>query len=469
MTDSSTTPMHVALFPSAGMGHLAPFLRLADRLDAGGCIVTFISVLPSVSSAESSRLSRLFSTYPQIRRMEFHLLPFDPPGASTMDPFFLRWEAIRRSAHLLPPLLTSTSPPISAFIIDVSLAASIIDVVDNLTFSNYILFTSSTAMLALCAYFPIAAKSDTFDENHHLEIPGLQPIPNSDIPPLLLHPTNLFKTTIMENGLALVRADGIIVNTFDTLEHNALMALNKGGVVRALPPVAAVGPLEPCSFEHSSEGTQTQAFSWLNMQPAGPVVYVSFGSRNALSREQIKQLAEGLKTSECRFLWVVKSKIVDKEDRVALGELVGDEFLERVKEKGLVVKGWVEQWEVLGHPAVGGFVSHCGWNSVTEAAWHGVPVLAWPQAGDQRINAGVVERSGLGIWERKWGWGGDNDKDEVVMAAEISEKVRELMNNADIRISATQVGEEARHTISVGGTSANALMNLMERMKSRVI
>lgn len=463
MTDSSMATMHIALLPSSGMGHLTPFLRLAARLDACGYTVTFISILPTVSSSESSHQSRFFSTYPRIRCMEFHLLPFDPSTASSTDPFFLQFEAIRRSVHLLPPLLTSTSPSISALITDISLTSSIVDVVANLPFSNYILFTASASMLAFCAYFPIAAQSNTSNENSHLQVPGVPHIQKLHIPPLLLQPTNLFKTQFIENGLALVKTDGILLNTFDALEPDTLVEINKGAVVPALPPVVAVGPLEPCDFNFANEEELT--FSWLNVQPAGSVVYVSFGSRTALSGDQIKQLAVGLKMCECRFLWVVKSTKVDKEDRVQLGELVGDEFLESVRERGLVVNGWVEQWGVLGHPAVGGFVSHCGWNSLTEAAWHGVPVLAWPQGGDQRINAGVVEKSGFGIWERKWDWCGDQA--QLVMGSEIAKRVHELMSNQGIRAQATRIRDEARRAVAVGGSSANSLVKVMEALKSR--
>lgn len=318
-------------------------------------------------------------------------------------------------------------------------------------------------MLAFCAYFPIAAQSNTSNENSHLQVPGVALIQNLHIPPLLLQPTNLFKTQFIENGLALVKTDGILVNTFDALEPDTLVEINKGVVVPALPPVVAVGPLEPCDFNFANEEELT--FSWLNVQPAGSVVYVSFGSRTALSGAQIKQLAEGLKMSECRFLWVVKSTKVDKEDRVQLGELVGDEFLESVRERGLVLNGWVEQWGVLGHPAVGGFVSHCGWNSVTEAAWHGVPVLVWPQDGDQRINAGVVEKSGFGIWERKWDWCGDQA--QLVMGSEIAKRVDELMSDQGIRARATRIREEARRAVAVGGSSANSLVKVMEALKSR--
>ena len=116
-----------------------------------------------------------------------------------------------------------------------------------------------------------------------------------------------------------------------------------------------------------------------------------------MSRDQIREIGHGLIGSGCKFLWVVKDKKVDKEEEEGLDKVVGLELMESLKENELVVKDWVDQGEILSHKAVGGFVSHCGWNSVIEAAWHGVPILAWPQHGDQKINAEVVERSGLGM------------------------------------------------------------------------
>ncbi|KAF7812255.1 UDP-glycosyltransferase 13-like [Senna tora] len=71
--------------------------------------------------------------------------------------------------------------------------------------------------------------------------------------------------------------------------------------------------------------------------------------------------------------------------------------MEKLKKRRMVVKTWVDQREILGHGSVGGFMSHCGWNSMVEAAWYGVRQLAWPLNGDQRLNAEVVEKSGLGV------------------------------------------------------------------------
>ncbi|KAF7828114.1 UDP-glycosyltransferase 13-like [Senna tora] len=63
--------------------------------------------------------------------------------------------------------------------------------------------------------------------------------------------------------------------------------------------------------------------------------------------------------------------------------------MEKLKKRGMAVKTWVDQREILGHGSVGGFVSHYGWNSVVEAAWYGVRIMVWPLNGDQRLNAEV--------------------------------------------------------------------------------
>jgi len=32
-----------------------------------------------------------------------------------------------------------------------------------------------------------------------------------------------------------------------------------------------------------------------------------------------------------------------------------------IENNGLVVNEWVNQWEILNHKAIGGFMSHCEW------------------------------------------------------------------------------------------------------------
>ncbi|KAA8530408.1 hypothetical protein F0562_005117 [Nyssa sinensis] len=373
-------------------------------------------------------------TSEKITPKQLHLLPIDKASANSEDPFYVQYETIRRSSHLLSPLLSSLSPPLSALITDMSLTSTVIPVTQALNLPNYILFTSSAKMLTLFLSFhtiDCLEERDSDEMMGVIKIPGLQPIPKSWIPPpLLSNIDNLLKTHIIENGKKMIQSNGILINTFESSEQESLVALNDGRVVNGLPSVTAIGPFAPCNFE------KNQPLAWLDDQPVGSVMYVSFGSRTAMSREQIRELGDGLLRSECRFLWVVKEKKVDLEDEGELSEVLGAGFMGRVKEKGLVVKNWVGQEEILGHPAVGGFLSHCGWNSVTEAMWHGVRVLAWPQHGDQKMNAYVVERTRLGMWVKSWEWGGG---EMVVKGEEIGQKVREVMGNELLRVQAARI------------------------------
>ncbi|GFZ19287.1 UDP-Glycosyltransferase superfamily protein [Actinidia rufa] len=398
--DLRRKPPHIALFPSAGMGHLTPFLRLAAMLASRSCTITLITANPTISAAESTHISAFFSAYPRINRLEFETIPYSPTNPTTDDPFFLQFEAINRSVHLLRPLLSSLSPPLSAVVSDFAVAASFGPIANDL----------------------------------------------SQYPLRFFNPNHLFASILLSNARFFPKAKGLLLNTFDRFESETIDALNNGRVLSCLPPVHPIGPLEPSELEkgHPSELEKGHRLPWLDDQNVGSVVYISFGSRTAMSKDQIRELGNGLEISGCAFLWVLKISKVDTEDNEELQEVLEESFLEKTKNRGIVVKEWVKQEEILAHPAIGGFVSHCGWNSVMEVAQHGVPVLAWPQHGDQRVNAEVVERAGLGVWVRS----GVGER-EVSEREEIGEKVREMMSDRELRNRAKEVGEEAREGMGV--------------------
>ena len=127
------------------------------------------------------------------------------------------------------------------------------------------------------------------------------------------------------------------------------------------------------------------------------------------------------------------------------------------------MKPWVDQREILGHSSVGGFVCHCGWNSVIEAAWYGVRILGWPQIGDQKINAEVVESSGLGMWIKDWGWGEKN----VLKAEEIRKGIEEMMVNEGLKINAAKIQEAARKAVGAGGSCEVTFQRLIQEWKKK--
>ncbi|XP_027119989.1 UDP-glycosyltransferase 13-like [Coffea arabica] len=452
---------HVALFPSAGIGHLVPFLRLAAMLASPNCQcrVTLIAVQPPVSAAESNELSTFFASHPQINQLDFHLpIPSSPSefaDADKPDPFFARFLAISSSVHLLHPLLASLStPPLSAIFADFAVAADINRLADELSMPLYIVSTTSARFFSLMACLPDLILESKSSEDSSIQLPGLASVPISSLPPPFFTPDHIFTAHIRLNAQFLSKAKGILLNSFDWFESETIAAVNTGKVLAHLPPFLPIGPYEPCKAVVKA-GSYLQ---WLDGQPNESVVYVSFGSRTALSKEQIRELGNGLERSGCRFLWVIKTTKVDKDEREDLQDLLGSSFLERTKKKGLVCKAWVEQEQVLAHPAIGGFVSHCGWNSVTEAARYGVPILAWPLNGDQKLNAEVTEKAGLGVWMRHWGWLGEN----LVKGEEIGDQIVELMQDKTLRIKAKKVKEEARKAYEVGGSSKKVLLEIIE-------
>ncbi|KAH6791190.1 hypothetical protein C2S51_006196 [Perilla frutescens var. frutescens] len=437
---------HVALFPCAGMGHLIPFLRLAAELDSRGCATTIITVEPPVSAAETDYLSKFFTIFPRIKRLEFHLLPHKKSGLTNNDPFLIQTERITNSLHLLQPLLSTLSSSLSSIVVDLAVLSHL---ASTLSIPTYLLITSSARFFSLTAHLS--------HQPHHtnaecVDIPVLGQIPLSSVPPPLLDPNDFFADFITTNIMSLSKAKGALINTFEWFEPKAVEALRRNGVEHILP----VGLLEPLMIGEALN------LPWLDEQAPESVVYISFGSRTALPKDQIRELAAALEMSVCKFLWVLKGSKVDKEDNEEVEAMVGTTFLEKTKAKGRVIKGWVEQEQILAHPAIGGFISHCGWNSVTEAAALGVPVLAWPTHGDQRMNAEVVEEIGLGMWVRDWGWAGER----LIGRDEIAYKLTALMGDKNLRARAKEVKEKAKQCREIGGSSERLLQELIHSFKS---
>ncbi|VAH20351.1 unnamed protein product [Triticum turgidum subsp. durum] len=390
------------------MGHLLPFSRFIAALASQGNVhISVVTALPTVSQAEAEHFAALFAAFPTIRRIDFNLLPLDDATLAGTDPFVLRWESLRRSAHLLGPLIANA---------------------DHLA--------------------------------GDVDIPGIGRIPVDYPPNVLRNPDSLFTKQFIANGREIAEIDGILVNTFDALEPEALAALRDGKVVPGFPPVYAVGPLKSTATDkEAAHGGASSPIAWLGEQPARSVVYVAFGNRNAAALDQIREIGAGLEASGCRFLWVVKTTVVDRDDTSELKDVLGDGFLERVQGRGLVTKEWVDQEAVLQHPAVGLYLSHCGWNSVTESAAYGVPMLAWPTLGDQRLIAKVIKSGGFGLWVEHWSW--DGGEGSLVRGAEIAEKVKEVMGDEAISARAKEISLEATKAVAEGGSSHRSMQEFL--------
>ncbi|CAL9751077.1 unnamed protein product, partial [Musa acuminata subsp. burmannicoides] len=213
--------------------------------------------------------------------------------------------------------------------------------------------------------------------------------------------------------------DGILVNSFVDLEPYTYKALEEAELT--WPPVYPAGPLV---WSQQEESSGSECLEWLDDQPPGSVLFVAFGSGGTLSTEQTRELARGLETSGHRFLWAARCL-----SGVYLGLASGvdplcylpEGFLERTKDAGLVVPQWAPQAEVLRHGSTGGFLTHCGWNSVLESLACGVPMIAWPLYAEQRMNAVMLAEAVAAALRPEAG------PDGVVAAGEVS-VVKQLMD-----------------------------------------
>jgi len=145
---------------------------------------------------------------------------------------------------------------------------------------------------------------------------------------------SLFNSLLYESKMS-SKGEYILVNTFEELEgKGAVTALSLHGSCPAL----AIGPLFLPNFLHGRDSTSSlweedeSCLTWLDMQEAASVIYISFGSLAVKSQEQLEQLALGLEGTGKPFLWVLRPDIADGKPAV-----LPEDFKERSKDRALFV------------------------------------------------------------------------------------------------------------------------------------
>ncbi|KAK4798146.1 hypothetical protein SAY86_030472 [Trapa natans] len=267
-------------------------------------------------------------------------------------------------------------------------------------------------------------------------------------------------------------ASGFLYNTSRVVEGRFMEQLEKETVNQKC---WAVGPFNPVKLpsppspntKPPQEHVKHRCIQWLNRHPQNSVIYVSFGTTVAQTNDQINQIATALENSGQRFVWVLreadKGDIFENGTEVALPLMMLPKgFEDRVEGTGLVVNGWAPQLEILGHAAVGGFLSHCGWNSCVESMSMGVPMVAWPMHSDQPCNSLLVTKVlkiGLDV-EARWSPAAALCSGRVVEAASIERAVRVLMDSEKgdgMRRRAEELGQAVRGSVEKGGVSTAEL------------
>ncbi|CAF1699604.1 UDP-glycosyltransferase 87A2 [Brassica napus] len=429
---------HVVAMPWPGRGHINPMMNLCKRLVLRDPNLTVTFVV-------TEEWLGLIGSDPKPDRIHFATLPNLIPSELVRANDFIGFvNAVHATLEepfeqLLDRL---DSPPPTAIVADTYVLWAVrvgerrnIPVASLWTMSATILSLFLHSDLLISHGHALFEPSESKEEEIVDYIPGLPPTKLRDLPPLFKDYQVFKKCELCFDELR--RAKCLLFTTAYELERKAIDFLT----AKLDIPVYATGPLIP--FEKLSDGSEPDYIRWLDEQPESSVLYVSQGSFLSVSEAQMDEIVEGVRASGVRFLWVARG---------------GESKLNKAFEgsSGVVVS-WCDQLRVLCHVAVGGFWTHCGFNSTLEGMYSGVPMLAFPLFWDQILNGKMIVedwRVGIRIERRK--------KAEVLIGRdEVKEVVKRLMDREsedgkEIRRRACDLSEICRGAVEeMGSSNAN--------------
>nr|GEX00799.1 putative UDP-glucuronosyl/UDP-glucosyltransferase [Tanacetum cinerariifolium] len=185
---------------------------------------------------------------------------------------------------------------------------------------------------------------------------------------------------------------GVAINSFEEMEKEYADEYRKikGDKVWCIGPLSLCHKDESEKFQRGNKSSinKNKCLEWLDSQENGSVIYACLGSISRVEPTQLIELALALESSKKPFIWVVRA---DHKTENIENWIDEEGFEERTNNRSaLLIRGWAPQILVLSHPAIGGFLTHCGWNSILEGICAGVPMVTWPQFQDQFYNEKLV-------------------------------------------------------------------------------
>ncbi|XP_039120091.1 LOW QUALITY PROTEIN: UDP-glycosyltransferase 89B2-like [Dioscorea cayenensis subsp. rotundata] len=454
--EQTQTKPHILIIPYPAQGHMLPLLDFTHQLSLQNLTITILTTPKNLPL-----LSHLLSLSPSIQTL---ILPF--PSHPSIPPNIENTKNLPSSlfipmTHVLSllysPLLhwfkSTHNPPnfiISDFFLGWTQHLAEQLSIPRIVFSPSGAFTLST-LYSLWTSMPKNPNPDNPRFPH-----SFPNIPDSPTFPWN-HLSTLFRSfkegdpvshSIRDGFLGNIESWGLVFNSFDSLESRYLQHLkDELGHVR----VWAVGPLTAAGSTRADKADD-RLIRWLDTcQSRRSVVYVCFGSQAELTWQQLEAVGMGLERSGARFVWCVR-------DTSAVPD---EEFEMRVRGRGVVIRGWAPQVELLSHRAVGSFLTHCGWNSVLEAVASGVVMLTWPFGADQFVGARLMSEAGVAVRVCE---GSDSVPDPDELGRILAESVGTSEVSRERRKRAVELREKALMAVKEGGSSFRDLQGFVKAL-----
>ncbi|KAJ0087988.1 hypothetical protein Patl1_32267 [Pistacia atlantica] len=449
-SESQPCQPHFVLIPLMAQGHLLPAVDIAKLLAQRNVIVTIVTT-PLNAARFSNIINRSIHAGLLINVIQIKFPATQvglPDGCESADAV--------PSLDLFKNFFTAITDISSKFQIP------------------RILFDGTNCFSLLCLHNLYKSKiHETASKSESLAIPGLSDqfeFRRSQLPGLFNPGSNRDLNKLREEiKAAEAGAYGIIVNSFEELETEFL----KGYRSATGRKVWCVGPVSLCNKENldmaqrgnsKSSTDVNQYLKWLNSWPPNSVIYACLGSLSNLRPPQLIELGLGLEATNRPFIWVIRGMSAEMAKW-----LEEDRFEERVKSRGLLIRGWAPQVLILSHPSIGAFLTHCGWNSTLEGICAGVPMITWPLFAEQFFNEKLVVqvlKIGVPVGAEVVVHFGEEEKFGVQVKEEkIKEALEKVMNEdkkEPRRNEARKLAEMAKKAVEEGGSSYNNITLLIE-------
>ncbi|KAI3846695.1 hypothetical protein MKW92_008428 [Papaver armeniacum] len=463
----SVKSCHIMVVPFPGRGLINPMMNfckhLAHKLE-DNVVITFVVTEEWLGILESAPVP------PQIHlRSTPNVIPSEFVRSSALD--FETFTAIVVAAMEAPFVhVLDTSEPTTIIIADFSLIWAVpignkrnIPVVSFWTASSFMFSVMYHAHLLTKNGHSLDNVSDCCNEVIDY-IPGVSPTRLADMP-LLPSGNDPKSNPELVPFTMLDEVQCLLIATFYELEPQVTDSLK---TIFSFPSYS-IGPSisnisNTIDQNHHIHGKTTESstgkehfyIEWLDSQPIRSVLYIAFGSTVSVLGEQMEEIVAGLRETGIRYLLISRG---GKLTSSLHGDGGVDEDEIGTSSRRLVVP-WCDQLRVLCHPSVGGFWTHCGWNSVMESIYAGVPMLTFPIHFDQIPNRKLIVddlKVGMKVM-KEFGAKALVKRDEVEKIVKkfmnINGEAKDVSNEAkEMRRRSSELKEMCRGALEKGGSS----------------
>ncbi|KAK7337139.1 hypothetical protein VNO77_17699 [Canavalia gladiata] len=477
--------LHFVLFPFMAQGHMIPMMDVARLLVHHNVIVTVVT-----TPQNATRFSSFFDRYTelgfQIRLVQLQF-PCEeagvPNGCENIDMLpslgtaFRFYTAISSLQPSVEKLFEELTPPPSCIISDMVLPYTT-HIAKKFNIPR-ISFCGVSCFFLLCFHYIYAynIKESISTKSEYFILPGLPDEIEITKAQIEITEGKNWQQFNDEFSAAEIDSYGIITNSFEELEPAYARDYKK----IKNDKVWCLGPLSLSNKDHldkAQRGNKTSIDEshlkyWLDCQKPRSVIYACLGSLCNLTAPQLIELGLALEASQRPFIWVIRggSQLETLEKWIK-----EDGFEERTKGRSLVIRGWAPQLLILSHSTIGGFITHCGWNSTMEAICAGVPMVTWPLFGDQFLNQSlVVQILKVGVKvgvESPVQWGEEEEVGVLVKKEDVERAIVKLMDETseseERRKRIRQLADKATKAVEKGGSSYSNVTLFIEDIRQKV-